>query len=74
MQTALIACIFLVFLLGAEVPDSLCITKNQDRLPWFCRRSTFWIFSFFGLSWPLRILIEKRTAYVSFTIHKQVRA
>ena len=47
---------------------------NEDinRPPWYARKLTFWLFSLFCLSWPIRMIIERRTAYATFTIHKQV--
>lgn len=53
------------------MPDTICVMKS-DSMPWFCNKAVYWILSLVGLSWPLRLYIERKIAYVNFTIHKQV--
>ena len=43
---------------------------DPNNLPWYLSQLTFWIFSLTLLSWPLRVLIEYKTAHVQYHIHK----
>ena len=40
------------------------------RVPWYLSRWVFWLASFVLLSWPLRILVQYKIAYVHYYIHK----
>ena len=46
---------------------AFCDPRN---LPWYLSQLAFWIFSIFLLSWPLRVLIEYKTAHVRYHVHK----
>ena len=41
-----------------------------NRPPWFLSSVVYWVASAVLLSWPLRVLVQYRTAYVHFYIHK----
>lgn len=38
--------------------------------PWYTRRCVYWLASAFLLSWPLRVVVEYRTAYVHYHVEK----
>ena len=44
--------------------------RNPYSLPWFVSGPVFWIASVLLLSWPIRVLIQSKTAYVHFYVHK----
>ncbi|XP_056152408.1 transmembrane protein 151B [Lampris incognitus] len=43
---------------------------DPDQLPWYTSQVAFWLAALLMLSWPLRVLIEYRTAYVHYSIEK----
>uniref|UniRef100_A0A671R2G8 Si:dkey-13p1.4 n=1 Tax=Sinocyclocheilus anshuiensis TaxID=1608454 RepID=A0A671R2G8_9TELE len=43
---------------------------DPDQLPWYTSRITFWLAALLMLSWPLRVLIEYRTAFVHYQVEK----
>lgn len=43
---------------------------DNDNLPWYVSHKAFWFASLFLLSWPIRVLIEFKTAYVHYHVHK----
>ena len=56
-------------LIGVSFQDSiLACSAPPDRLPWFLRKPSFWLFSSVLLSWPLRILLTLKTAHVHFQV------
>ncbi|XP_042186525.1 transmembrane protein 151B-like isoform X1 [Oncorhynchus tshawytscha] len=40
------------------------------RLPWYTSQVSFWFTALLMLSWPLRVLIEYRTAFVHYHVEK----
>lgn len=43
---------------------------DPDNLPWYVSHIVFWIASILLMSWPLRVCIEYKTAYVHYHVHK----
>lgn len=43
---------------------------DPDRLPWYTSQVPFWFTALLMLSWPLRVLIEYRTAFVHYHVEK----
>ncbi|CAJ0585699.1 unnamed protein product, partial [Mesorhabditis spiculigera] len=56
-------------MLNVEFDDEL-LCFQSERPPWFLRAWVFWLLSIFLLSWPLRLLAEWRTAFLSFHVTK----
>lgn len=46
------------------------VVAFADRLPWYVSHSVFWLFSALLLSWPLRLLVDCRTAHVHYQVTK----
>lgn len=57
-------------LLNVSFKDYVIAFADPDHLPWYVSHIIFWIASFLLLSWPLRVIIEYKTAYVHYHIHK----
>ncbi|XP_064489757.1 transmembrane protein 151B-like [Ornithodoros turicata] len=55
-------------LVGANFQEYM--VAFADRLPWYVSHPVFWLFSALLLSWPLRILVEFKTAYVHYQVTK----
>ena len=57
-------------LMNVNFKEYVIAFADPDNLPWYVSQAVFWIASFLLLSWPLRVLIEYKTAYVHFHVHK----
>lgn len=57
-------------LLNVNFKEYMIAFKDPDHLPWYVSNVVFWLASFFLLSWPLRVVIEYKTAYIHFHVHK----
>ena len=57
-------------LLNMHFKEYVIAFADKDHLPWYVSQVVFWISSLFLLSWPLRVLIDWKTAYVHYHIHK----
>ncbi len=57
-------------LLNVCFKDFMISFANPDNLPWYVSHVIFWLASALLLSWPLRVLIEYKTAYVHYHVHK----
>ncbi|XP_028251659.1 transmembrane protein 151B [Parambassis ranga] len=55
---------------NVDFRDSLIAYVDPDRMPWYSSQVAFWLAALLMLSWPLRVLIEYRTAYVHYRIEK----
>jgi len=43
---------------------------NPDVRPWYTSVVVYWLASLLTLSWPLRVVLQWRTASVDYTVHK----
>ncbi|XP_060616750.2 transmembrane protein 151B-like isoform X1 [Anolis sagrei] len=43
---------------------------DPDHLPWYISHYAFWVAALLMISWPLRVFIEYRTAYVHYHVEK----
>lgn len=57
-------------LLGVNFQEYMVTFANKDQLPWYVSQAMFWMFSLILLSWPLRIIIDSKTAYVHYQVTK----
>lgn len=57
-------------LLNIRFPDEVIAVSNPYNRPWYLYRSVFWIASVLVMSWPLRVLIVYKTAFVQYQVHK----
>lgn len=57
-------------LLNVNFREYMIAFSDPDNLPWYASQVLFWISSFFLLSWPLRVVIEYKTAYIHYHVHK----
>ncbi|XP_045188035.2 transmembrane protein 151B-like [Mercenaria mercenaria] len=57
-------------LLNVNFKEHMMAFKDPDNLPWYVSNCIFWIASFLMLSWPLRVIIEYKTAYIHYHVHK----
>lgn len=57
-------------LLNVNFKQYMIAFRDPDNLPWYVSHVIFWIASFFLLSWPLRVIIEYKTAYVHYHVKK----
>ncbi|CAL8272974.1 unnamed protein product [Merluccius merluccius] len=55
---------------NVDFKEHLIAYLDPDRLPWYTSQVAFWLAALLTLSWPLRVLIEYRTAYVHYRIEK----
>ncbi|XP_077395048.1 transmembrane protein 151B isoform X2 [Festucalex cinctus] len=55
---------------NVDFRDNLIAYVHPDKMPWYTSQLAFWLAALFMLSWPLRVLIEYRTAYVHYRIEK----
>ena len=44
--------------------------KDPNNLPWYVSHAMYWAASVLLLSWPLRVIIEYKTAHLHYHIHK----
>ncbi|XP_048738073.1 transmembrane protein 151B-like isoform X1 [Ostrea edulis] len=57
-------------LLNVNFKQYMIAFRDPDNLPWYVSHVIFWVASFLLLSWPLRVIIEYKTAYVHYHVHK----
>ena len=57
-------------LLNVSFKEYMIAFADPHNLPWYVSHMVFWIGSCLLLSWPLRVLIEYKTAYVHYHVHK----
>jgi len=57
-------------LMNSGFQEYMFAFADPDNLPWYVSRIVFWISSFLLISWPLRVLIEYKTAFVHVHVHK----
>ena len=57
-------------MMNTNFKEYMIAFADPDNLPWYVSQIVFWLASFFLMSWPLRVLIEYKTAHVHFHIHK----
>ncbi|XP_015917675.1 transmembrane protein 151B-like [Parasteatoda tepidariorum] len=57
-------------LVGVNFQEHMVAFAEPHRLPWYVSHMIFWIFSLALLSWPLRVLIQYKTAYVHYQVNK----
>ncbi|XP_073340277.1 transmembrane protein 151B [Pagrus major] len=55
---------------NVDFRENLIAYVDPDRMPWYSSQVAFWLAALLMLSWPLRVLIEYRTAYVHYRIEK----
>ncbi|XP_062326240.1 transmembrane protein 151B [Osmerus eperlanus] len=55
---------------NVDFKEHLITYVDPDHLPWYTSRVAFWLAALLMLSWPLRVLIEYRTAYVHYHVEK----
>ncbi|XP_048831535.1 transmembrane protein 151B [Brienomyrus brachyistius] len=55
---------------NVDFKEHLIAYVDPDRLPWYTSQVAFWLAALLMLSWPLRVLIEYRTAYVHYHVEK----
>ncbi|XP_068436398.1 transmembrane protein 151B [Clinocottus analis] len=55
---------------NVDFRENLIAYIDPDRMPWYTSQVAFWLAALLMLSWPLRVLIEYRTAYVHYRIEK----
>ena len=57
-------------LLNVNFKEYMIAFKDPDHLPWYVSHVIFWIASSLLLSWPLRVIIEYKTAYIHYHVQK----
>ena len=57
-------------LLNVNFKEYMIAFKDPDILPWYVSHVIFWIASSLLLSWPLRVIIEYKTAYIHYHVQK----
>lgn len=57
-------------LLNVNFKEYMIAFKDPDNLPWYVSHVIFWIASGLLLSWPLRVIIEYKTAYIHYHVQK----
>ncbi|XP_071080500.1 transmembrane protein 151B-like [Haliotis cracherodii] len=57
-------------LLNVNFKEYMIAFADPDNLPWYVSHVIFWLGSFLLLSWPLRVIIEYKTAHLHYHVHK----
>lgn len=57
-------------LLNVNFREYMIAFSDPDNLPWYASQILFWAMSVLLLSWPLRVIIEYKTAYIHYHVHK----
>ena len=57
-------------LLNINFKEHMIAFADPEHLPWYVSHIAFWMASVLLLSWPLRVLIDYKTAYVHYHVHK----
>ncbi|MEQ2236566.1 hypothetical protein ILYODFUR_014077 [Ilyodon furcidens] len=55
---------------NVDFRENMIACVDPDRMPWYTSEVAFWLAALLMLSWPLRVFIEYRTAYVHYRIEK----
>uniref|UniRef100_A0A3P9M4I7 Si:dkey-13p1.4 n=1 Tax=Oryzias latipes TaxID=8090 RepID=A0A3P9M4I7_ORYLA len=55
---------------NVDFRENLIACVDPDRMPWYTSQGAFWLAALLTLSWPLRVLIEYRTAHVHYRVEK----
>ncbi|XP_026097057.1 transmembrane protein 151B [Carassius auratus] len=55
---------------NVEFKEYMLAFADPDGLPWYASQCSFWLAAVLTLSWPLRVLMEYRTAYVHYHVEK----
>ncbi|XP_074548094.1 transmembrane protein 151B [Halichoeres trimaculatus] len=55
---------------NVDFRENLIAYVDPERMPWYTSDGVFWLAALLMLSWPLRVLVEYRTAYVHYRIEK----
>ncbi|XP_043997812.1 transmembrane protein 151B isoform X2 [Gambusia affinis] len=55
---------------NVDFRDNMIACVDPDRMPWYTSRGAFWLAALLMLSWPHRVFIEYRTAYVHYRVEK----
>ncbi|XP_072407016.1 transmembrane protein 151B-like isoform X1 [Chiloscyllium punctatum] len=55
---------------NVDFKEHMLAFSDPKNLPWYVSRYVFWTLSFLVLSWPLRVLVEYRTASVHYHVEK----
>ncbi|XP_048084473.1 transmembrane protein 151B [Alosa alosa] len=55
---------------NVDFKEHLLAYVDLDQLPWYDSHMAFWLAAMLMLSWPLRVLIEYRTAFVHYRVEK----
>ncbi|XP_078714435.1 transmembrane protein 151B-like [Lampetra fluviatilis] len=55
---------------NVEFKEFVIAFADPDKLPWYVSRPVFWAAALLLLSWPLRVWMEYRTAFVHYHIEK----
>ncbi|XP_039598182.1 transmembrane protein 151B isoform X2 [Polypterus senegalus] len=55
---------------NVDFKEHLIAYVDPDKPPWYASHLAFWLAALLMLSWPLRVLIEYRTAYVHYHVEK----
>lgn len=50
--------------------EQMVVFADPRHLPWYVSSLVFWLASALLLSWPIRVLIQYKTAYVHYYVHK----
>lgn len=57
-------------ILNVNFKEYMIAFADPDNLPWYVSHVIFWVASFLLLSWPLRVIIEYKTAHLHYHVHK----
>lgn len=55
---------------NVDFKEHLIAYVDSDQLPWYSSQVSFWLAAILMVSWPLRVWIEYRTAYVHYQVEK----
>ncbi|GFR74845.1 transmembrane protein 151B [Elysia marginata] len=57
-------------MVNTEFKEYMIAFKDPNNLPWYVSHAMYWAASVLLLSWPLRVIIEYKTAHLHYHIHK----
>ncbi|GFO04848.1 transmembrane protein 151b [Plakobranchus ocellatus] len=57
-------------MVNTEFQEYMIAFKDPNNLPWYVSHAMYWMASVLLLSWPLRVIIEYKTAHLHYHIHK----
>ncbi|XP_038162936.1 transmembrane protein 151B [Cyprinodon tularosa] len=55
---------------NVDFRENVVVCVDPDSMPWYTSQAAFWLAALLMLSWPLRVFIEYRTAYVHYRVEK----